>query len=69
MNCIVDGKLTAVEVAELQETESIGVEAIEKLPAMILEAQSADVDNISGATMTADAIKGAVKDAMTQAGL
>jgi len=66
---IVDGKLTAVEVAEHQETESISVEAIEKLPAMILEAQSADVDNISGATMTADAIKGAVKDAMTQAGL
>ena len=35
---------------------------------MAAEAQSADVDGIAGATMTSDAIKAAVKEALTEAG-
>ena len=36
---------------------------------MMNEAHSIDVDDISGATCTSRAIKGAVKDALVQAGV
>ncbi len=46
------------------ETAGIGTKAIEAMPAMILAAGSADVDNVAGATVTADAIKAATKAAI-----
>lgn len=64
-----DGKITAVDVVEQNETEGIGSRAVEALPDEILQAQTYDVDGVAGATVSSDAIKNAVKEAMEQAGL
>ncbi len=64
-----DGKMTAVEVIEQNETVGIGDKAVAELPEKILEAQSADVEGIAGASVTSKAIRDAVADAMKQAGL
>lgn len=64
-----NGKMTAIEVVEHSETVGIGDKAVAQLPQIILDAQSADVDVIAGATITSKAIISAVKDAMSQAGL
>lgn len=62
-----DGKITTVNVIEHHETEGIGTLAIEELPALIIEAQSTDVDSVSGATTSSTAIKEAVDKALAQA--
>lgn len=66
---VADGKMTAVEIVEQNETVGIGDKAIASLPQAILDAQSADVDVVGGATATSNAIKNAVRDALAQAGL
>jgi len=64
----VDGdKITGVAVTGDAETPGIGTNAIEQLPAKIVEANSADVDGIAGATVTSNAIKAAVKEALAAA--
>ena len=66
----VDGdKIQAVEVLEHSETPGIGDLAFDKIPQMIVDAQSADVDVVAGATLTSNGIIEAVKDALMQAGL
>lgn len=62
------GKITAVEVGEHNETAGISDPAIEQMPAKIVEAQSADVDAVAGATVTSEAIKEAVKAALSGEG-
>lgn len=62
-----DGKITAIEIVAQQE--SMPQTALDDIPAAILAAQSVEVDGISGSTITSDAIKAAVADAMAQAGL
>ena len=64
-----DGAITGVEIVEHCETEGVADEAIANLPAMILEAQSVDVDSIAGATVASDGIKAAVRSALKQAGI
>lgn len=64
-----DGKMTAVEVIQHQETPGISDSAISGIPEAILAAQSVEVDNVSGATVTSKAIKTAVADALARAGL
>ena len=59
----------SVEVLEQNETPGIGSVAVEQLPGQIVEANSVLVDSISGATVTSDAIKTAVRQALTDAGL
>ncbi len=59
------GKITAVEVVEHSETAGISDPAIEQIPAKIVEAQSTDVDAVTGATVTSEAIKAAVKAALS----
>lgn len=66
---VADGKLTAVEVVEHTETPGFFEPAVETIPAAIVEAQSAQVDVVAGATATSNAIMTAVADAMAQAGL
>ena len=56
--------IVSVEVLGEGETPGIGTMAIDELPGLIAEADSADVDSISGATYTSDAIKEAVKKAL-----
>ena len=61
-------KIYSVTVLSHNETPELGGIAAELLPEQIVKAQSADVDGIAGATMTSDAIKAAVKEALTEAG-
>lgn len=64
-----DGKISAVEVTDHEETEDMSevVEALEAIPANIVEKNSTDVDAISGATVTSNAIKTAVSEALEEA--
>lgn len=64
---IVDGKIEAIEVVDHKETPGISDRAIEIMPGKIIDAQSTEVDVVSGATLTSNAIKNAVADALAQA--
>ena len=57
-----------VEVTEHKESAGISDAAIADIPASIVESQSLNVDTVSGATHTSDAILDAVKAALTEAG-
>ncbi len=54
-------KIYAVRILESQETPGIGSIAVEQLPGRIVAANSINIDGISGATITSDAIKNAVR--------
>lgn len=56
-----------MQVEGEMETDGIGSTALEKLPTAILQAQSADVDSISGASATSKAICLAAQDCIDQA--
>lgn len=58
-----------VVVTEQNETPGIGSVAVEQLPEEIVNQNSILVEGVSGATVTSDAIKAAVKEALTEAGL
>lgn len=60
-------KIVAVKAEGASETAGIGSRAIEALPAVILEAQSAEVEGVSGATMTSNAVKTAAQMALDEA--
>ena len=63
-----DGKNIAdVKVLESSETVGVGAVAVEWLPGRIVEANAVDIDGITGATITSDAIKSAVREAMDKA--
>lgn len=59
--------ITSVSVKEHQETEGIGTNAIDALPGAIVAANSTEVDDVAGATVSSTAIKAAVADALKQA--
>ncbi|SFG62114.1 FAD-binding protein [Oribacterium sp. WCC10] len=59
--------ITGVKIVGNKETDGVGSKAIESLPDAIMEAQSADVDAVSGATFTSKAIKTAAQDCINQA--
>lgn len=56
-----------ITVGENGETAEIGGKAIEELTQKMVEAQSADVDAVSGATITSNAVISAVEKAIAQA--
>ncbi|MDA5387899.1 MULTISPECIES: NAD(P)H-dependent oxidoreductase [Loigolactobacillus] len=56
-----------VEVVKQSESEDVGKAAVEQLPAKIVAANSYTVDAISGASASSNAIKSAVKNALTKA--
>lgn len=60
-----DGAITNVEVTEHSETEGLSDPAIEDVPAAIVENNSTDVDTVSGATVTSNAIIEAVNAALS----
>ena len=62
-----DGKISGIEIGENVETAGIGSIAAEQLPAKIIEAQSVNIDGVSGATVTSNAVLQAVKDCLLQA--
>ncbi|MCK8824419.1 FMN-binding protein [Fuchsiella alkaliacetigena] len=66
----IDGdEILEVRVIDHQETEGIADPAIEELPSAIVDAQSTDVDTVSGATKTSEAIIEAVNEALVEAGI
>ena len=62
-------RIEAVKVVKQTETQGIGTKAVEVLPGRIVEAQSPNVDGVSGATLTSNAIRTAVADCVKQAGV
>lgn len=60
-------EITKVELDVSGETEAIGGVAAEELTKQIMKAQSADIDGVSGATETGNAVKAALEDAISQA--
>ena len=59
---------TAVTVVSNSETPEIASGALEQIPAAIVEADTADVDIVAGATYTSNGIINAVKNALENAG-
>ena len=59
----------SITVVEHNETPGIGTPAIDELPAAIVEAQSLLVDGVAGATLTSNAIKDGVREALESAGI
>ena len=62
-----DGTIQNVEVLEQNETPEFGGAALEQLPAMVVEANSTEIDGVTGSTMTSNAFFAAVNDAIAQA--
>ena len=62
-------RIEAVKVVKQAETQGIGTKAVEVLPGRIVEAQSPNVDGVSGATLTSNAIRTAVEACVKQAGV
>ncbi len=62
-----ENSITDVQLDLSNETENYGQAAEEELVQQILDAQSADIDGVSGATITSDAVKEAVQAALDQA--
>lgn len=63
------GAIENIEVTGDSETEGLGSVAVEKLPGKMLEERTIQVDGVSGATISSNAIKKAVKAALANAGL
>ena len=64
-----DSIITDVKAEGPGETDGIGTKALESLPAAMVEGNTLNVDSISGATVTSDAIKAAAAEALKSAGL
>ena len=62
-------EIISITVTEQNETPGIGSVACETLPEAIVAAQSIQVDDVSGATVSSNAIKDAVKQALEDAGI
>lgn len=63
-----DKSIVSVIVVNHSETPVISDSALETIPQQIVDTQSLDVDTVSGATYTSNAIIKAVEDCITQAG-
>jgi uncharacterized protein with FMN-binding domain len=67
-----NGRITDVGIASLNETDSRSVEidndAIPQLRQEVLDAQSANIDGVSGATFTSQAYAASVQSALDQLG-
>ena len=64
-----NGVVTNVEVTKNGDTAGISDPAVQTIPGRIVEMQSANVDAVSSATFTSEAIMAATLDAVTKAGL
>ena len=63
-----ENSILSIEVISQNETPSIGGPVLEKLPAQIVAEQSLNVDTVTGATMTSNAILDAVRQCVEMAG-
>ena len=62
-----DGKIEVVEVTSAEKEDSAYLAMAEDIIPKIIEAQSAEVDTISGATFSSTGIKNAAEQALEQA--
>ena len=62
------GKIAGIEILKQTETEGIGAAALPKLVEAVLAHQTIGVDSVAGATVTSEAFKAAMADALAQAG-
>lgn len=62
-----EGVITSVVINGPDETAGLGSRVIEEMPTQIIAAQSADIDGISGATETSNAVKNALRSCLAQA--
>ena len=62
-----ENSITNVELDVSEETVTIGQVAKDELIAQVMEAQSADIDGVAGATMTSAAVKAALLNCIAQA--
>ena len=62
-----DSEITDVAIEGADETPGVGGAAFEPLQQAILDTQSAEIDAVSGATITSDAVKKAAANAIAQA--
>ncbi len=65
---LTDGVLTDVAAEGPDETPDVGGRALSLMPESMVAAGTVEVDGVSGATVTSDAILAAAKDALTQSG-
>lgn len=63
-----ENQILDIQVTDSNETAGIGSVAVEEFPELILRYQSLQVDAMAGATITCDAIKDAVRDALISGG-
>ena len=61
-------KIANIEVLSHSESAGISDPAFAQIPQAILDAQSADVEAVSGATLASNGIMEAVKDALSKVG-
>jgi fumarate reductase flavoprotein subunit len=66
---VADGAISAAEVDVSSQTAGLGADHQADYEEMIVAANGAELDNISGCTLTTDAIKTAYADVLAQAGL
>jgi fumarate reductase flavoprotein subunit len=66
---VADGAIVAAEVDVSSQTAGLGADHQADYEEMIVAANGAELDNISGCTVTTDAIKTAYADTLAQAGL
>ncbi len=64
---VVNGQIDAIEIESHNETPGLSDPAFKEIPERIIAKQSLEVDNVTGATITADAIKEAVGNALSMA--
>ena len=62
-------QIYSINITEHTETDGIGTIAIAELPKKILESQSLQVDAVSGATQTSDALLDGVREALSAGGI
>ena len=62
-----NGEITAVELDVSGETSGIGDITGDALAQQVLDAQGAEIDGVSGATVTSDAVRAAVRSALDAA--
>lgn len=64
-----DGQIKSVTVTDQNETAGIADPALEQIPQAIVDANTPNVDAVSGATVTSDAIMEAVTEALKSGGV
>lgn len=62
-------RIYQIRVLNHEETEGIGSVAVEKIPVAVYDNQSIEVDAVAGATLTSEAVKAAIADALESGGL